>query len=171
PWPSPPTTSASCARPRTANPNTVLARVSAYPYAVDHAGVPALLWTAHGGQASGTALALALAGDVSPSGRLPQTWYADDSDPPGLLDYDVGGSRQTYLCFEGTPVFPFGPGLSYASFSYEGLTTRVEDGTLQCPSRSATPVTSPRTRSPSSAAGPWSRRCHGPAGNWRRTGA
>ncbi|GEC06060.1 sugar hydrolase [Streptomyces spinoverrucosus] len=115
---------------RTANPNTVLALVSAYPYAIDHAEVPALLWTAHGGQAAGTALARILAGDVSPAGRLPQTWYADDSDLPDLLDYDVIGSRQTYLYFEGTPLFPFGHGLSYASFSYEGLTTRVEDGTL-----------------------------------------
>ncbi|MFD9408613.1 glycoside hydrolase family 3 C-terminal domain-containing protein [Streptomyces sp. NPDC059989] len=115
---------------RAANPNTVLALMSAYPYAVDHAEVPALLWTAHGGQAAGSALARILAGDVSPAGRLPQTWYADDSDLPDLLDYDVIGGRQTYLYFEGTPLFPFGHGLSYASFSYEGLTTRVEDGTL-----------------------------------------
>ncbi|WP_031004148.1 glycoside hydrolase family 3 protein [Streptomyces sp. NRRL F-5727] len=115
---------------RTANPRTVLALVSAYPYAVDHAEVPALLWTAHGGQAAGSALARILAGDVSPAGRLPQTWYADDSDLPGLLDYDVIGGRQTYLYFEGTPLFPFGHGLSYASFSYDGLTTRVEDGTV-----------------------------------------
>ncbi|MEU5607693.1 glycoside hydrolase family 3 C-terminal domain-containing protein [Streptomyces sparsogenes] len=115
---------------RTANPNTVLALVSAYPYAVDHAELPALLWTAHGGQAAGGALARILAGDVSPAGRLPQTWYADDSDLPDLLDYDVIGGRQTYLYFEGTPLFPFGHGLSYASFSYEDLTTRVEDGAL-----------------------------------------
>ncbi|MFD8984546.1 glycoside hydrolase family 3 C-terminal domain-containing protein [Streptomyces sp. NPDC059564] len=115
---------------RAANPNMVLALVSAYPYAVDHAEVPALLWTAHGGQAAGTALARILAGDVSPAGRLPQTWYADDRDLPDLLDYDVIGGRQTYLYFEGTPLFPFGHGLSYASFSYEGLTTRVDDGTL-----------------------------------------
>ncbi|MCY0930709.1 glycoside hydrolase family 3 C-terminal domain-containing protein [Streptomyces sp. H27-H1] len=115
---------------RAANPNTVLALVSAYPYAVDHTEVPALLWTAHGGQAAGTALARTLAGDVSPAGRLPQTWYADDSDLPGLLDYDVIGGRQTYLYFEGRPLFPFGHGLSYASFSYEDLRTHVEDGTL-----------------------------------------
>ncbi|MFI8324126.1 glycoside hydrolase family 3 C-terminal domain-containing protein [Streptomyces sp. NPDC085529] len=115
---------------RAANPRTVLALVSAYPYAVDHAELPALLWTAHGGQAAGSALARILAGDVSPAGRLPQTWYADDSDLPGLLDYDVIGGRQTYLYFEGTPLFPFGHGLSYASFVYEGLRTHIEDGTL-----------------------------------------
>ncbi|GAA2603445.1 glycoside hydrolase family 3 C-terminal domain-containing protein [Streptomyces roseoviolaceus] len=115
---------------RAANPATVLALVSAYPYAVDPAALPAVLWTAHGGQAAGTALARVLAGDVSPAGRLPQTWYADDADLPGLLDYDVIGARQTYLYFEGTPLFPFGHGLSYSSFAYDGLTTRAEDGTL-----------------------------------------
>ncbi|MEW2078168.1 glycoside hydrolase family 3 C-terminal domain-containing protein [Streptomyces sp. NPDC013433] len=103
---------------RAANPNTVLVLTSAYPYAVDTADLPALLWTAHGGQAAGTALARVLAGDVSPAGRLPQTWYADDADLPDLLDYDVIGGRQTYLYFEGTPLFPFGHGLSYAGFSY-----------------------------------------------------
>ncbi|MFF0159587.1 glycoside hydrolase family 3 C-terminal domain-containing protein [Streptomyces sp. NPDC005263] len=110
---------------RAANPDTVLALTSAYPYAVDTAALPAVLWTAHGGQAAGTALARVLAGDVSPAGRLPQTWYADDADLPGLLDYDVIGARQTYLYFEGTPLFPFGHGLSYASFAYGDLAVRV----------------------------------------------
>ncbi|MFJ3777481.1 glycoside hydrolase family 3 C-terminal domain-containing protein [Streptomyces sp. NPDC090075] len=116
---------------RAANPRTVLALTSAYPYAVDVARLPAVLWTAHGGQAAGTALARVLAGDVSPAGRLPQTWYAADADLPGLLDYDVLGARQTYRYFEGTPLFPFGHGLSYASFSYADLTTEVTDGTLR----------------------------------------
>ena len=111
---------------RAANPNTVLALVSAYPYTVDPADLPAILWTAHGGQAAGTALARVLAGDASPAGRLPQTWYAADSDLPDLLDYDVIGGHQTYLYFEGTPLFPFGHGLSYASFAYGHLTARVE---------------------------------------------
>ncbi|MEU9452371.1 glycoside hydrolase family 3 C-terminal domain-containing protein [Streptomyces sp. NPDC048277] len=116
---------------RAANPRTVLALVSAYPYAVDTARLPAVLWTAHGGQAAGTALARVLAGDVSPAGRLPQTWYAADADLPDLLDYDILGARQTYLYFEGTPLFPFGHGLSYASFSYTDLTTEVTDGALR----------------------------------------
>ncbi|MEV0182833.1 glycoside hydrolase family 3 C-terminal domain-containing protein [Streptomyces sp. NPDC050625] len=116
---------------RAANPRTALVLVSAYPYAVDVARLPAVLWTAHGGQAAGTALARVLAGDVSPAGRLPQTWYAADSDLPDLLDYDVIGARQTYLYFEGTPLFPFGHGLSYASFSYADLSARVEDGCVQ----------------------------------------
>ncbi|AKJ10445.1 sugar hydrolase [Streptomyces incarnatus] len=116
---------------RAANPRTVLVLTSAYPYAVDVVRLPAVLWTAHGGQAAGTALARTLAGDVSPAGRLPQTWYASDADLPDLLDYDIIGSRQTYLYFEGTPLFPFGHGLSYASFGYADLTTRVEGGSVR----------------------------------------
>ncbi|KAA0922409.1 glycoside hydrolase family 3 C-terminal domain-containing protein, partial [Streptomyces apricus] len=110
---------------RAANPRTALVVTSSYPYAVDCADLPAALWTAHGGQAAGTALARVLAGDVSPAGRLPQTWYASDADLPGLLDYDVIGGRQTYLYFEGTPLFPFGHGLSYASFRYADLAAHV----------------------------------------------
>ncbi|MGQ4384392.1 glycoside hydrolase family 3 C-terminal domain-containing protein [Streptomyces sp. SAS_270] len=115
---------------RTANPNTAVALVSAYPYALDVTDLPAALWTAHGGQAAGTALARVLAGDVSPAGRLPQTWYAADEDLPDLLDYDVIGARQTYLYFEGTPLFPFGHGLSYAKFTYGNLNTSVNGDRL-----------------------------------------
>ncbi|HET6857368.1 MAG TPA: fibronectin type III-like domain-contianing protein, partial [Streptomyces sp.] len=112
---------------------TALALVSAYPYAVADADaeLPALLWTAHGGQAAGAALARVLAGDVSPAGRLPQTWYAADTDLPDLFDYDVIGSRQTYLYFDGTPLYPFGHGLGYSSFAYEDLTADHDGQTLQ----------------------------------------
>ncbi|GAB3122009.1 glycoside hydrolase family 3 C-terminal domain-containing protein [Streptomyces calidiresistens] len=105
---------------RAVNPRTVLVLSSSYPYAVTEAAaeLPALLWTAHGGQAAGTALARVLCGDVSPAGRLPQTWYASDADLPDLLDYDVIGSRLTYLYHPGEPLFPFGHGLSYTSFGH-----------------------------------------------------
>lgn len=116
-----------------ANPRTVLAVTSAYPYAFTDAAaaLPALLWTAHGGQAAGTALARVLAGDVSPAGRLPQTWYACDAELPGLLDYDIIGSRQTYLYYEGTPLYPFGHGLSYSDFTYSSLTAEREGELLR----------------------------------------
>ncbi|GAA3008411.1 glycoside hydrolase family 3 C-terminal domain-containing protein [Streptomyces fulvorobeus] len=113
-----------------ANPRTVLVLTSSYPYAVTEAAatLPALLWTAHGGQAAGTALARVLSGDVSPAGRLPQTWYAADADLPDLLDYDIIGSRQTYLYFRGTPLYPFGHGLTYTDFTYAALSAvRDED--------------------------------------------
>ncbi|MEV7399823.1 glycoside hydrolase family 3 C-terminal domain-containing protein [Streptomyces sp. NPDC091267] len=116
-----------------ANPRTVLAVTSAYPYALADAAaaLPALLWTAHGGQAAGTALARVLADDVSPAGRLPQTWYASDAELPGLLDYDIIGSRQTYLYYRGTPLYPFGHGLSYSDFGYDSLTAEREGDLLR----------------------------------------
>ncbi|GAA2458130.1 glycoside hydrolase family 3 C-terminal domain-containing protein [Streptomyces macrosporus] len=121
---------------RAANPRTALVLTSSYPYAVTDAdaALPALLWTAHGGQAAGRALAAVLAGDVAPGGRLPQTWYASDADLPDLLEYDVIGARTTYLYFDGTPLYPFGHGLSYTSFSY-GRATAGHDGrtlTVRC---------------------------------------
>ncbi|MFC8199861.1 glycoside hydrolase family 3 C-terminal domain-containing protein [Streptomyces sp. NPDC057298] len=116
---------------KAANPRTALIVTSSYPYAIDPTDLPAVLWTAHGGQAAGTALARVLAGDVSPAGRLPQTWYASDADLPDLLDYDVIGSRQTYLYFEGSPLFPFGHGLSYASFAYGDFSARAGEESVQ----------------------------------------
>ncbi|WP_313896205.1 glycoside hydrolase family 3 C-terminal domain-containing protein [Streptomyces sp. YIM 98790] len=116
------------------NPRTVLVLTSSCPYAVTEAAaaLPALLWTAHGGQAAGTALARVLHGETAPGGRLPQTWYAADADLPDLLDYDLIGSRLTYLYYDGEPLFPFGHGLSYTSFRYDGLTVSRDDrsGTL-----------------------------------------
>ncbi|MFJ2089234.1 glycoside hydrolase family 3 C-terminal domain-containing protein [Streptomyces sp. NPDC087901] len=116
-----------------ANPRTVLAVTSAYPYALTDAAatLPALLWTAHGGQAAGTALARVLAGDVSPAGRLPQTWYTSDAELPGLLDYDIIGSRQTYLYYDGTPLYPFGHGLSYSDFTYSALNAERDGDVLR----------------------------------------
>jgi beta-glucosidase len=117
-----------------ANPAAVLVLTSSYPYAVGDAdaALPALLWTAHGGQAAGTALARVLLGDVSPAGRLPQTWYARDEDLPDLRDYDLISSRLTYLYHDGRPLYPFGHGLSYTSFAYAGLTATADEaaGTL-----------------------------------------
>ncbi|RDG38858.1 glycoside hydrolase family 3 C-terminal domain-containing protein [Streptomyces corynorhini] len=131
-----------------ANPRTALVLTSSYPYAVPdaHAALPALVWTAHGGQAAGGALAAVLAGDVSPAGRLPQTWYAHDSDPAGLLDYDIIGSRQTYLYFDGAPLYPFGHGLSYTSFGYDALEVDLPDGPEGAAARARITVTNTGTR-------------------------
>ncbi|GAA3756095.1 glycoside hydrolase family 3 C-terminal domain-containing protein [Salinactinospora qingdaonensis] len=111
---------------RAANPRTILAMTSSYPYAVPdlHEELPALLWSAHGGQAAGHALARVLLGEVSPAGRLPQTWYRSTGDLPDLLDYDIIGAGATYQYFTGPVLYPFGHGLSYTSFGYTDL--RVE---------------------------------------------
>ncbi|TDO52899.1 beta-glucosidase [Kribbella sp. VKM Ac-2571] len=106
-----------------ANPRTVLVLTSSYPYAIGWAQqhLPAILWSAHGGQEYGRALADVLFGDHDPAGRLPQTWYHSAADLPGLLDYDIIATDATYLYYRGTPLYPFGHGLSYTTFAYGDL--------------------------------------------------
>ncbi|MFD1148860.1 beta-glucosidase family protein [Saccharothrix hoggarensis] len=108
---------------REANPKTVLVLVSSYPYALDgeEEHLPGIVWTAHGGQEQGRAVAEALFGAYSPSGRLTQTWYRSDDDLPDILDYDIIRARSTYLYFTGDPLFPFGHGLTYTTFEHSGL--------------------------------------------------
>ncbi|GAB3712148.1 glycoside hydrolase family 3 C-terminal domain-containing protein [Nocardiopsis oceani] len=113
-----------------ANPSTVLVLCSGYPYAVTWADthLPAVVWSAHGGQEYGRALADVLLGRAEPSGRLTQTWYRDTDDLPDLLDYDVISARSTYLYFEGRPLYPFGHGLGYGRAEYGTPEVSVADG-------------------------------------------
>jgi len=105
-----------------ANPSTVLVVTSGYPYAIGWAQehLPAILWSAHGGQEFGHALADVLFG-AEPTGRLTQTWYRSAVELPDLDDYDIIATDATYLYYRGTPLYPFGHGLSYTSFEYRGL--------------------------------------------------
>ncbi len=104
-------------------PTTVLVVMSSYPYALDWADehLPAVVWTSHGGQETGHALADVLLGDAEPAGRLPQTWYRGDDDLPHPLDYDIIKAGWTYQYHRTAPLYPFGHGLSYTDFSYRDL--------------------------------------------------
>ncbi|GAB3515343.1 glycoside hydrolase family 3 C-terminal domain-containing protein [Phytohabitans suffuscus] len=106
-----------------ANPRTVLVVTSGYPYAIGWADehLPAVLWSSHGGQEYGNALADVLLGAADPGGRLTQTWYRDAAELPDLLDYDVIACDATYQYYRGTPLYPFGHGLSYTTFAYDDL--------------------------------------------------
>jgi beta-glucosidase len=106
-----------------ANRNVALVLVSSYPYAVGWADVhlPAVLWMSHGGQELGHALADVLTGRADPGGRLTQTWYRSACELPDLLDYDIITNDATYQYYRGTPLYPFGHGLSYTTFDYSNL--------------------------------------------------
>ncbi|MGB2641893.1 MAG: glycoside hydrolase family 3 C-terminal domain-containing protein [Candidatus Acidiferrum sp.] len=81
------------------------------------AHVPAILEAWYPGEEGGTALAEALAGDFSPAGRLPVTFYKSVDQLPSFDDYSM--ANRTYRYFRGEPLYPFGFGLSYTSFAYE----------------------------------------------------
>lgn len=68
------------------------------------------------GQEGGKAVADVLYGEVNPSGKLPLTFYADDSQLVDFEDYSMKG--RTYRYFEGVPLYPFGHGLSYTTFKF-----------------------------------------------------
>ena len=76
----------------------------------------AILQAWYPGQDGGTAVADVLFGDVNPSGKLPVTFYKSVDQLPEVEDYDMEG--HTYRYFRGEPLYPFGYGLSYTSFSY-----------------------------------------------------
>ncbi|MBC9713509.1 glycoside hydrolase family 3 C-terminal domain-containing protein [Streptomyces sp. TRM66268-LWL] len=103
-----------------ANPRTVVVVENSYPTTLnwEQKNVPALLWTTHAGQETGTALADVLFGDVDPAGRLTQTWYRSEDDLPSILEYDNIKFDRTYQYFKGEVLYPFGHGLSYTSFRY-----------------------------------------------------
>ncbi len=71
------------------------------------------------GQQGGNALAEILTGEYNPTGRLPLTFYKSEKDLPEFEDYNMKG--RTYKYFTGTPLYPFGYGLSYADFSFNNL--------------------------------------------------
>ena len=74
----------------------------------------AILQAWYAGQEGGTAIADVLFGDYNPSGKLPVTFYKDDSQLPDYEDYAMKG--RTYRYFN-DPLFAFGYGLSYTTFA------------------------------------------------------
>lgn len=106
-----------------ANPNTVVVVVGSYPFALNwaDANVPAILYTSHAGQELGRALADVMFGEANPAGRLNMTWYKSVEQLPEFMDYDIIKGGRTYQYFEGEALYPFGHGLSYTTFRYDGL--------------------------------------------------
>lgn len=68
------------------------------------------------GEEGGAVLADVLYGQVVPSGKLPVTFYKNVDQLPDFEDYNMKG--RTYRYFEGEPLYPFGYGLSYTTFTY-----------------------------------------------------
>ncbi len=88
------------------------------------AKLPAIIEAWYPGGEGGTAIAEAIAGDFSPAGRLPVTFYKSVLQLPAFDDYSM--ANRTYRYFDGEALYPFGYGLSYTSFAYGKPTVSSE---------------------------------------------
>jgi beta-glucosidase len=87
-------------------------------YAAEH--VPAILEGWYLGEEGGTAAAQVLFGDVNPGGKLPITFPRSVGQLPDYYDHKPSMNR-SYLFIGRKPLFPFGWGLSYTTFSFDNL--------------------------------------------------
>ncbi len=103
--------------------------------------VPALLEGWYGGQAGGRAMAEILFGDINPSGHLPATFERRAEDNPTFNNYYPQDNSIQVVYKEGIfvgyrgyeknnikPLFPFGYGLSYTTFTFSNLKVQRGSG-------------------------------------------
>lgn len=115
-------------------PNVAVVISSGAPVTMPWAGrTPAILQAWLGGEAVGGAIADVLLGRVDPGGRLAETFPVRLADTATYLSFPIGGRRSAPFSeglFTGyrwhdareiEPLFPFGHGLSYTTFEFEGM--------------------------------------------------
>jgi beta-glucosidase len=100
---------------------------------IDRVGAIVEAW--YPGEQGGHAVADVLLGRANPAGRLPLTFPVAEGQLPLFYNHKPTGRGDDYLDLTGQPLFPFGFGLSYTTFSYSGL--RIEPGVIS-PSGKAT---------------------------------
>jgi len=83
----------------------------------------AILQVFYPGGMGGKDVAKILFGEVSPSGKLPVTFYGDGKDLPDFADYSM--KNRTYRYYEGTAEYPFGYGLTYGNCLAEKMEAEV----------------------------------------------
>ncbi|MDE3188771.1 MAG: glycoside hydrolase family 3 C-terminal domain-containing protein [Acidobacteriota bacterium] len=92
-------------------------------WAKEHANAIVEAW--YPGEMGGAAVAQTLSGSNNPGGKLPVTFYTGVDQLPPFENYAMKG--RTYRYFEGTPLYPFGYGLSYTTFSFSDLAVETKD--------------------------------------------
>jgi beta-glucosidase len=97
----------------------VLMNGSALSVNWEKAHANAILEAWYSGEEGGAAIAETLSGKNNPAGRLPVTFYTGVDQLPNFENYSMEG--RTYRYFKGTPLYPFGYGLSYTTFEYKDL--------------------------------------------------
>ncbi len=115
----------------------------------------AILQAWYPGEQGGEAVAEVLMGEYNPSGKLPVTFYADDSQLPAFDDYKMAGRTYRYMAEK--PLYPFGYGLSYTTFAYGK--PKYKDGVVKVEvkntgKRAGTEIVQLYMRRPADTAGP-----------------
>ena len=93
--------------------------------------VPAVLEAWYPGEAGGTAIAEALFGDANPGGKLPISIPRAMGQLPLYYNTKPSGRINDYVDLSSKPLFPFGHGLSYTTFSYRNLHISPERANAQ----------------------------------------
>ena len=88
----------------------------------ERAGAVVQAW--YPGARGGKEVAKILFGEVSPSGKLPVTFYRSTDDLPDFRDYSM--KNRTYRYFEGTPLYPFGFGLTYGRCKAKDISVELK---------------------------------------------
>jgi len=88
---------------------------SAMGFVPETTSCDAILQAWYPGEAGGQAVADVLFGDYNPAGKLPLTFYKNIQQLPAFEDYNMKGRTYRYMTTD--PLFPFGFGLSYTTFS------------------------------------------------------
>lgn len=95
-------------------------------FAQEHFDAILVLW--YPGAQGGAAAAELMFGEVSPSGKLPVTFYESLDELPGFEDYSMAG--RTYRYMEGQAQYPFGFGLTYGDVRVTQAAIKEENGAL-----------------------------------------
>ena len=80
------------------------------------------------GARGGKAIAEVLFGETSPNGKLPVTFYSSTDELPDFKDYSM--ENRTYRYYTGTPLYPFGYGLSYTDVEYKNASISKNEGMI-----------------------------------------
>ncbi|PTX91574.1 glycoside hydrolase family 3 N-terminal domain-containing protein [Opitutus sp. ER46] len=103
----------------------VLTGGSAIAIPEEHELCDAVIQVWYPGCEGGRAVADVLFGAAAPSGKMPVTVPKRTADLPAFNDYRMQGRTYRFATVE--PLYPFGFGLTYASFRYDPLTTSTRE--------------------------------------------